>query len=357
MNKVSFGWLTLVACISVFLAAPATAEAEQAQYRPSLYLELPEYCNTPDAMTLDGEGNIILSVPNFNESTYPGILLRITPDRQHRILFPMPVHPDTKRSGPMGLDMGPDGNLYVADAQYFYAKHKSRLIRVNMEDGRAVGSQVVAEGFNLANAVKWKGDAVYVTETFLDTPDKSGMGGVYRIHMDEMGDEPVHIKPGGDDPHLLATFQARDPDVENPASADGMCFDSEGNLYTGLFGDGAFFRLTFDAEGNVESKERLLRTDRMPCVDGIFCDRGEGKIYITDSAQNAVHVYDISAGELTTLWKNDDTDGSGGLLDQPCEPIIRNGKLIVVNFDMPMPGMTNTAFDRPYTISAIDLEE
>jgi sugar lactone lactonase YvrE len=352
-------YLAAVASLVLFCGflSPASGAAEgQAKYRPSLYMELPEYCNTPDAMAVDGQGNLIVSVPNFNDPTYPGILLKITPDRTRRIAFPMPVHPDTKRSGPMGVDMGPDGNLYVADAQYFYARHASRLIRVNRENGRMVGSEVVAKGFNLANAVKWKGNEVYVTETFLDTPKKKGMGAVYRLSMEELNDGPVEIKPGGKDPHVLATFQAKGGKGKNPASADGMCFDADGNLYTGLFGTGAFFRLTFDEKGNVDSKECLLRTDRLPCVDGIFYDDKVGMIYITDSAQNAVHAYDVSADTLETLWENEDTDGSGGLLDQPCEPRVWNGKLIVVNFDMPMPGMRNTTHDRPHTISAIDLD-
>ena len=166
----------------------------------------------------------------------------------------------------------------------------------------------------------------------------------------------VNLKPDGKDPHVLATFQTRPNPRDDMASSDGLCFDADGNLYTGNFGDGAFYRLTLDDRGNVSSKECLIRSDRLPCVDGIFCDKSRDIIYITDSQENAVKVYDISSGELSVLWENGDTDGSGGLLDQPCEPILRDGKLIVANFDMPMPGLKNSTWDKPYTVSVIDLE-
>ena len=348
---------------AVFLTGCQTAQAggtvAGAEHRPEMLFNLPDYCNTPDAMAMSEDGDIIMSVPNFNDPTYPGILVRITPEDEMSIFFPMPVHPETKRSGPMGLDFGPDGNLYVADCQFFYDDdHASRIVRVNMEGGEPVGSEVVAKGFNLSNAVKWKGDEMFVTETTLGLSDQPEKSGVYRFSLSELqGDEPVELKPGLDDPHLLTTLETKPNPEDNLMGADGMCFDSEGNLYAGNFGDGALFRVTFDEKGNKEKREVVYRNnDVLPCVDGIYCDKSAGKIYITDSQQNAVHVYDISADSLTKLWENDDTDGSGGLLDQPCEPIVRDGELIVVNFDSPMPGLKNSNWDKPYTVSVIDLK-
>jgi hypothetical protein len=58
---------------------------------------------------------------------------------------------------------------------------------------------------------------------------------------------------------------------------------------------------------------------------------------------------------VRTLWENDDTDGSDGLIDQTAECVVRDGKLIIANFDWPFPGLKNQKFDKPYTISVIDL--
>jgi hypothetical protein len=62
-------------------------------------------------------------------------------------------------------------------------------------------------------------------------------------------------------------------------------------------------------------------------------------------------------GSLKTLWMNGDTNGADGGLDQPCETLIRGNELIIVNFDMPFPGLKNAAFDKPYTMSVIKLKK
>jgi hypothetical protein len=85
---------------------------------------------------------------------------------------------------------------------------------------------------------------------------------------------------------------------------------------------------------------------------------------MTDSATNAVHTWDIENKKFATLWRNGDTDGSDGLLDQPCEPLIwknpksKSGarKLVIVNFDMAFPGLLNTVNDPVHTLSVIDLD-
>jgi len=67
----------------------------------------------------------------------------------------------------------------------------------------------------------------------------------------------------------------------------------------------------------------------------------------------------IREGNVLTLHKNGDTDGSDGSLDQPAEVIIRGNELIVVNMDMlwddPQDLLVNTKIDEPYTLSVIPL--
>ena len=324
---------------------------------PKLVDALPAFGNTPDGMCLDREtGDIILASPNFNDPTYPGTLFRIDGEDRVSPYFVMPVHPETKRGCPMGMSIGPDGHLYVADNQYFIdPEYKSRLIRVVREKGRPVRAEVVVEGFKLANAVCWKGKAVYVSDTFFDIPDKPGRSGVFRIGLDEMQGEVVRLEPGLGDPHLIATFTTKVDNARNDAAgADGITFDSQGNLYCGNFGDGVISKVTFKEDGSVASNRVLIRDPRFTCCDGMFCDVATDLIYFADSEKNAIHVFQPD-GKIWTLWKNGDTDGSDGLLDQPCEVLLRGSRLYVACFDMPFPGLLNQEFDPWHTVSVIEV--
>ena len=199
---------------------------------------------------------------------------------------------------------------------------------------------------------------MYVSDTYFDLADKPGASGIYRISLDEMNKGTVQLKPNATDPHLIAQFQTeplehRDNEL---AGADGLTFDSKGNLYTGNFGNGVLSKITFDADGKVVSNEVFVKSPKMTCVDGIFCDLKTDKIYVADSEKNAIQVISPD-GTLTTLWENDDSNGADGLLDQPCEVVIRGNELIIVNFDMPFPGLKNTEYDEHHTLSVIRLGE
>lgn len=351
-------WKWLAALVAL-AALGGCAGGPSEEYRPRLLLSLPDECNTPDGMTLAPNGDIILACPNFNENQYPGKVMKITPDNKLEEFFTMPVHPDTKHACPMGLDFGPDGNLYVADNQYFNDKNcKSRLIRVNIRDGKPVSADVVVDGFKLSNAVAWKGDMVFVSDTFFDLADKPGTSGVYRFTLDELKAGTVKLQPPPNDPHLIATCHT-EPLAHRKgelAGADGLTVDGEGNLYTGNFGNGVLFKITLNPDGTSKEVKIVHRAQPMTCVDGIFWDKDRDVIYVADSEKNAIQVYDVKTGKVTTLWENGDTDGSDGLLDQPCEPLVRGNDLVIVNFDMPFPGLKNTKYDKPHTICVIKLK-
>ncbi len=339
----------------------AGKRAGRKQMKPRLLASLPVELNTPDGMRLNPKtGEIIVSCPNFNDPNYPAKLIKIKKDNTWEMYYDkLPTHPDTGKACPMGLDFGPDGHLYYADNQYFNSKdYKSRVIRIRIENDKPVSADVAVDGFKLSNAVMWKGNALFVSDTYFDLPDKPCASGVYRFTLEELNKGKVTLKPKNQpDPHLFVELETKPLEhrKREVAGADGITFDSKGNLYTGNFGDGQLFRIRFNEDGTFKAKELVIGPPKLTCVDGLFCDVKTDRIYVADSERNAIQAVSQD-GSIKTLWENDDTDGSDGLLDQPCEIVIRGKDMIIANFDMPFPGVKNTKYDKPYTISIIRMK-
>ncbi len=372
-------------CVSGCKPKTTTSSSEElpcacasAKAVPKLLVTLPDDCNCPDGCTLDAAGNIILSIPNFNNGALiekgvikepsPARMVMIDKDNKLSTWYEFQeedLHPDTKMVGPMDCAFGPDGNLYLADNQLFYdGAHKSRLLRINCKDGKPVDCDVVVEGFIVANAVIWQGDTIYVSETILEHTPKVEEGqpkpklisGTYAIHMNEWADGPVKLQPYGkdsQDPHLIAVYETSN---RIGFGADGLAFDGEGNLYCGIFEDGTIFKTTFPPDGKPLTTQFVQDQSIMPCCDGIIWREADNCIYVTDMLQNGVQVVDME-GNIRTLHKNPDTDGADGSLDQPCEVLLRGNELIVINMDMwwECEWLVNKAIDKPYTVSVIDL--
>ena len=337
---------------------------------PKILVTLDAEYNTPDGCTLSESGDIIMSVPNLNNSALmkQGVINNPSPPCMLKIdeynavsewykFKPVDYHPLTSQLGPMGCDFGPDGNLYLADNQIdFNPDHQSRILRINVKNGEAVSCDVVAEGFVVPNAIIWKGNTMYVSETVLVPPSKEGaMGAIYAINIDEWKDKPLQIRPytkESPDSHLIAEFNTSG---RIGFSADGLTFDGKGNLYCGIFEDGLIYKTSFK-NGRVEETTLFARDDKMACCDGIFWNKKDDKIYVADMLNNAVQAVDMQ-GDVQTVWENGDTDGADGSLDQPCELIIRGDELIIVNMDYYFESeyLKNTKIDQPYTLSVIGL--
>ena len=355
-------------------AANALAKADPGQVKllpplnlkPKLFCDLTGDCAVPDELALDGKGHILVSIPNCleYEKFTPKIMMLDAAGKKSDWFVNLPAHPKTGKVHPMGMEFGPDGNLYICDNQYFDDKdHQSRILRVIVKDGKPVSCEVAVEGTKLSNGIRFKGNDLYMTDTFFDLPDKRDQSGIWRFSLAEIGaGKPVlKVLPLAKDPHIITTFTGKpqpakaDGGFDQAAGADGLAFDSAGNLYCGLFGDGQFFKITFNADGSVKSNVKIIDDPSFQCCDGIWCDQKTDKIYMANSARNSVHIYDARNHTFQMIWENDDTDGRDGLLDQPCTACLLGNKLIIVNFDMPFPGLKNTKHDDPITVSYFDM--
>ena len=364
MNKAT-RWVLAGAVATVawgVVAADGALQPDE-KYRPKLFKRFGDHVNTPDGLAQDKAGNVYCAAPNFVDQSYPGTIMKMDKKTGKWSVFVAGLnHPETGRGFPMGMEFGEDGHLYYCDNQYFVDKnYKSRVIRVVIgKCGEPLRMEPVVENVKLANAMRVRGNAIYFTDTFFDIEGKN-QGGVYRVPISAFKERPVRLLPkeqAANDPYCIGITSAKPlPHRNDIAATDGMCFDKDGNIYTGNFGDGHFYVLKLKADGSYDKPQTLVNAPKLlPCVDGVCYYAKKNWVIIADSERNAILYWDIKAAKLGMLWMNDDTCGADGLLDQPCEPMVWDGKLLVVNFDMSFPGLRNTKNDEAHTLSVIELE-
>ena len=347
---------------------------------PKLLTVFPPSVVTPDGMAIDLDGRLVVACPNYSDPSKPACFMVIEKPGMPATLWALaPVLEETGLCCPMGIDFGRDGDVYVCDNQGWSGSEKGqfkgRMLRLEVKDGQVLQTTVIAEGMEHPNGVRVYGDHIYVTQSLLSRiKDPSGklVSGVYRFRLD---DKNVKVTNTRDDPSLFTTFLTENPHCQY--GADGIVFDSKGNLFVGNFGDGTLHKITFDEKGGVASNTLFAKTDfdystdpkkpgflaiatraKMRTTDGICVD-ADDNIYVADFSNNAVAKV-TPAGEISVVWQNGDTDGSNGSLDQPGEPIIWNGLIVVSNFDAVFgpdhPDKVNTKHNLPATLSAIPLK-
>ncbi len=322
-----------------------------------LFALLPEYVCTPDGMSIDKEGNLILACPNYADPRMPGCILKIDNNKNITKWVDVPAREDTGLACPMGIEFGPDGDLYICDNQGWSGaeqlQFKGRILRLKIENGKIVKTTVVADGMEHPNGMRIKGNHIYVTQSMLSkVKDPSGLlvSCVYRFHLE---DENIQITNTLEDKNILTTFLTYNKDCQY--GVDGIEFDRNGDLLIGNFGDGAVYRIRFNEDGSVK-ENKLWAQDpaQLQTTDGMIMDE-DGNLYIADFSANAVgKIY--PDGRVERIAQSPDSDGFNGELDQPGEPVIWNGKLILSCFDLVTgPDKVNTKHELPATLAELEL--
>ena len=327
---------------------------------PKLFAKLPEYVTTPDGMTIDAEGNLILACPNFAEiyAKRPGCILKIDKDRNIRKWIDVPVHPETGIAAPMGIAFGPDGDLYICDNQGWSGKpelqEKGRILRLRIKDNMVIKCTAVAYNMEHPNGVRIRDGYVYVTQSCLPKvshPSGNLVSCVYKFALD---DEGIAITNTLEDKNILTTFVTENPKIQY--GVDGIEFDKNGDLLVGNFGDGAVWRVKFNEDGSV--KEQFVwaqNPEELVSTDGMFMTE-DGNLYIADFCVNAVAKVSPD-GTITRIAQSGDCSGFDGGLDQPGEPIFWNGRLVLSCFDIVTDETkVNTEHELPATLSELILD-
>ena len=322
--------------------------------QPRIAYNLPEQFNTPDGLALAPDNSMLLSINNAGNPAYPPAILRLTDQGYSVFTLPAPS-PATGKASPFDIAYGPDGNVYYCDNQFNNdPSFKSRLMRIQIVNGQPTTIEAVVEGFRLSNGLVWKGTTLYVTDSQWDLPGIDNGSAVFKFTLNELnavrGANSIKLVPLSIDPHILTTFiTVPGPDGDD-LGCDGIDYDSQGNLFTGLFGNGILYKLTLNSDGSLATKTEFAK---LPCADGLVINRQTDNLYVCDAKNNAIRIVS-PVGAVRVLAQNGDTDGTDGRLDEPAEVLLRNDKLYISNYDVPQKGTINTKSDAPHTLSVLD---
>lgn len=322
-----------------------------------LFMELPYNCPTPDGMAIAPDGSLILACPNFANPAMPACLMKITSEKQISKWIDVPVLPETGIACPMGIAFNEKGDLYICDNQGWSGSErgyrKGRLLKLTF-DKQGILQETITVAYNMEhpNGIRIHNGKVYITQSSLSAiPSEKLVSGVYCFKEDDCN---IEITNTLEDKNLLTTVITQNPQVQY--GLDGIVFDKKGNLYVGNFGDGSIHKITLDKNGKVLSNTIWAQdSTQLVTTDGICMDEKDN-MYVADFSANAIARITPDR-KIVRIAQSPDCDGSNGGLDQPGEPIVWNGKLIISCFDIVTgPDKINTKHDKPYTLAQLDLE-
>ena len=101
------GAISLIVCLLLAIGCgkkqdDSTAGVASGLKQARLLVELPDYCNTPDAMALLPDDSFVLSVPNYNDPTPGAVIMKVSAKNEVTKFFVPPPHPDSGRPAPWG---------------------------------------------------------------------------------------------------------------------------------------------------------------------------------------------------------------------------------------------------------------
>jgi len=276
---------------------------------------MPPDCTTPDGMAVTPDGRLAIAAPN-NGRRRPGAVFRLdAPGRRPVKWFDVPVTSDTGFASPMGICFGPEGELYVCDNQ---PDSKGRLLRLAFADDKVASCEIVAEGLENANGVKYLNGKLYLTQAFQTKCVREDGAATSALYMFDAKDRNVRVTNTAADPQRVFTDATTNRVVRG--GMNGVAVSKDGIVYAGNYGDGRIWKLTPGSDGRFTRTELFAKG--LVSADGL-CTDDAGNLYCADMLGCAT-VRFAPDGKMTVLARD--------CYVKPSEPCVWKGALYAADY-------------------------
>jgi sugar lactone lactonase YvrE len=320
----------------LFFASAALADSDNLVNHPASFSTLITTSLGIEGLTNDDQGNLY------------------TPGRALAAADPCPVYrtsigspalvvvglipPSTPACSPSGLAFGPDGQLYVTQADKIYRFTPS-------DSGTPPTATLFASGVPGTNglAFDWNGN--------LWTGDgTTGQGRVWRISPDGTPTEVFRIQPMVNSVNVGRNAITVPTGTAQPLVANGLAFDHSHNLIIADTARGALWKVHVRRDGTPDADvgcDETFTADTL-CLthvwvqhpylegsDGIVLDEA-GNVWSDANERNAV-IFVSNRGDVVEVFRNP-TDATtklrnGGPLETPTSPVLVGHKFCTANSD------------------------
>lgn len=329
--------LAAAALTALLAAVPAWADEAAPLPRDASFSTLVTTPLAIEGLTGDRAGNLYTAGRNAGAGVACPVwriaLASVTPV----VVGLIPAPSAAGQCSPSGLAFGPDGRLYVSEADkvFAFAPAAAAPPTATVFASGVPGTNGLA--FDRRGAL-WTGDGT------------TGLGRVWKIESNGSVAEVLRIQPMANPLGVGRQAVTLPPGTAQPLVANGLAFERDGDLLIADTARGAIWKARFDRRGNLESdtgcdatftantlclSNILVAHPLLEGADGIALDRA-GNVWVDANERNAV-VVATRQGRVVEVFRNPLAAASGlrnaGPLEFPTSPYLLGDLLCTANSD------------------------